>query len=405
MQGDMSAVLALPYLQPAQAQKHVTHNEALRILDALVQLAVASRSAATPPAAPAPGLRHIVPAGGTGAFAGQAGRIALWEGQAWAFFDPAPGWQGWIADEAAVAVYDGSAWRTPAEGGIAMLGIAASADATNRLAVAAPATLLTHAGAGHQLKINKAAAAETASLLFQTGWSARAEMGTAGSDDFAIKTSADGSAFQTALSADAGSGRVTLPAGALVAGGAAAAPGLGFAGDADTGIARIAADVLALVAGGAERARVDAAGLSAPNLLRGTSQVFSRDNILGSVGLAGGIPTGAVIETGSNAAGRWLRLADGTQICDHLIDEAASAWATANGALFARAAAIGWTYPAAFAAPPRLVAAARHGDAVLTGVSQGAVTATAAALRPFASQAVAAGAAKSLALVAIGTWI
>ena len=33
-------VLALPYIQPAQAQKHVTHDEAMRVLDVIVQLAV-----------------------------------------------------------------------------------------------------------------------------------------------------------------------------------------------------------------------------------------------------------------------------------------------------------------------------------------------------------------------------
>ena len=33
-----SANLQLPYIMPSQAQKHVTHNEAVRTLDALVQL-------------------------------------------------------------------------------------------------------------------------------------------------------------------------------------------------------------------------------------------------------------------------------------------------------------------------------------------------------------------------------
>ena len=37
---DTSHALSLPLIQPSQAQKHVTHNEALRILDAVVQLVV-----------------------------------------------------------------------------------------------------------------------------------------------------------------------------------------------------------------------------------------------------------------------------------------------------------------------------------------------------------------------------
>ena len=68
-------------------------------------------------------------------------------------------------------------------------------------------------GPGHQLKLNKAAAGDTASLLFQTGFSGRAEMGTAGSDDFSVKVSADGSVFATALTVDRQSGIVTLPQG------------------------------------------------------------------------------------------------------------------------------------------------------------------------------------------------
>ena len=63
---DLSPNLSLPYLAPAQAQKHVTHNEALTLLDAVVQLAVASRSQSEPPVDPAPGARYIVPAGATG---------------------------------------------------------------------------------------------------------------------------------------------------------------------------------------------------------------------------------------------------------------------------------------------------------------------------------------------------
>jgi len=64
------------------------------------------------------------------------------------------------------------------------LGVQTSADATNRLAVSSEATLLTHAGADHQLKINKASTGDSASLLFQTGWSGRAEMGPPGGGRF-----------------------------------------------------------------------------------------------------------------------------------------------------------------------------------------------------------------------------
>ncbi len=67
---DTSTHLLLPYLLAAQAQKHVTVNEALRLLDGLVQLAVLDRHLTTPPASPADGDRYIVASGATGAWAG-----------------------------------------------------------------------------------------------------------------------------------------------------------------------------------------------------------------------------------------------------------------------------------------------------------------------------------------------
>ena len=47
--------LALPAIEAAQAQKHVTHNEALALLDCLVQLTVESRTLAAPPLSPSDG--------------------------------------------------------------------------------------------------------------------------------------------------------------------------------------------------------------------------------------------------------------------------------------------------------------------------------------------------------------
>ena len=46
---DLSPILSLPLLQASQAQKHVTHNEALMQLDLLVQLTVADRTRTAPP--------------------------------------------------------------------------------------------------------------------------------------------------------------------------------------------------------------------------------------------------------------------------------------------------------------------------------------------------------------------
>ena len=222
---DDTTILSLPLILPAQAQKHVTHNEALVALDLIVQLTVIDRTLTAAPALPSVGDRHIVAAGATGPWAGQAARIALFSETGWHFTQALPGWRAHVLAEGQTAVFDGLVWRTVSDRPLTVpqLGVAATADAFNRLTVAAPATLLNHAGSGHQLKVNKATAGDTASLLFQTGFSGRAEMGTSGADSFGIKVSANGSDWFLALEADAATGRVTLPA-PLNLGGQAADP-------------------------------------------------------------------------------------------------------------------------------------------------------------------------------------
>lgn len=206
-----SAVLALPYLMPSQAQKHVTHNEALQILDALVQLRVQAIGAETPPASPAEGEAYALGAAPAAAWAGQAQQIAVWQGEGWLFLAPRPGWRAWDLAAGELRVWDGSAWQLPSAQtqNLGPVGIGTTADAANPLSVCGPATLFTHAGAGHQLKLNKAAASDTASLLFQTGWSGRAEIGLAGNEDVSVKLSADGSSWTTALALQA-NGRAGL---------------------------------------------------------------------------------------------------------------------------------------------------------------------------------------------------
>ncbi|MFQ6553642.1 DUF2793 domain-containing protein [Aestuariibius insulae] len=214
---DQSPILALPYILPSQAQKHVTHNEAVRLLDLLVQLTVTSDDRTDGPAAAPEGERHIVGAGATGAWAGHDGEITLRENGVWQFFEPQAGWRAVVAERGQMVIFDGSAWA-PVSGAVpdrlqnlVWAGIGTSADANNTLAVAGPGTLLTHAGSDHQLKLNKASAGDTGSLLFQTGYGGRAEMGCAGTDDFSVKVSADGSTWAEAMRIDAGTAQATIP--------------------------------------------------------------------------------------------------------------------------------------------------------------------------------------------------
>jgi hypothetical protein len=369
--------LALPFLAAAQAQKHVTVNEALRALDALIQIAVESAALSAPPGSPANGQRWIVGATPTGAWAGQADKLAAWQDGAWAFYAPQDGWTAWDRATARSLVYRASppGWVAAAAIGIsdadfllfddvdptkravfqlssissattrtytlpngtttlaglataqtfsgnqtfsgtvtvssatatigtatgaatyglgtgatttgntktvnvataglsgsttvvnigstvsgaggqmvvnlpdvqfaasvltinapaanlsaARIGIGgATADATNRLSVNAPATLLNHAGASHEATVNKAAAGNDAAFAFKTGFSTRALFGLLGSDDFTLKVSPDGSSYFDALVADRSTGRVAFPAPVILPG-LAAAPAAPAAG-------------------------------------------------------------------------------------------------------------------------------------------------------------------------------
>ncbi len=198
---DSSPILSLPLIQVAQAQKHVTHNEALRLLDILVQLSVASADDLGPPPGAVEGDRHIVPDGATGDWAGQDQNITWLQDGVWQFVTPQ---EGWRADNLATARqlrFDGTQWvdTTPSTNNLDLVGVNATADNTNKLAVAADATLLSHDGASHQVKINKASTGDTASLVFQSNWSGRAEFGLAGDDDFHVKTSPDGGVWHEAI--------------------------------------------------------------------------------------------------------------------------------------------------------------------------------------------------------------
>lgn len=105
-----STNLILPFIEAAQAQKHVTHNEGLQVLDRVVQLMVLDKDLSAPPGSPADGDRYIVAATGSGAWLTHTGHVAAYQDGAWAFSIPKEGWLAWVGDEELLYVYTGSAW-------------------------------------------------------------------------------------------------------------------------------------------------------------------------------------------------------------------------------------------------------------------------------------------------------
>ncbi|MEQ9692880.1 DUF2793 domain-containing protein [Shimia sp. SDUM112013] len=210
-----SSRLGLPYLQPSQAQKHVTHNEALQKLDLITQISVECFALDDPPTALEAGQTFALGANPTGEWSGHAFDLACWGGEAWLFITPQRGWIAWGRCEQELRVWNGADWvattHTPEHA--PFFGISAIADETNRLSVAADATLFSHAGAGHQLKVNKATSSDTAALLFQSVWQGHAELGLAGDNMFTVKVSDDGQTWHNSLSIDPSDQSISLTAG------------------------------------------------------------------------------------------------------------------------------------------------------------------------------------------------
>jgi hypothetical protein len=244
--------LGLPLLAAAQAQKHVTHNEALLALDAVVQCAVLDRDLAVPPASPGEGDRYIVGPSASGAWAGRTGEIAAFGAGAWSFHEPRAGFLAFVFDEAALLVFDGDTW-SPATSGelqnLTRLGVGTSADATNPFSAKLNTALWTALAAGEggsgdlRYALNKEAPGNVLSLLFQSGYGGRAELGLIGDDEVQLKVSANGSTWSDALRVKAdgkvGIGAASVPERLTVAGNIA--PAVDNAHSLGTGTRRFSA--------------------------------------------------------------------------------------------------------------------------------------------------------------------
>ena len=98
-------------LEQSQAQKEVTINEALGIIDAVLKGSVIDKDLATPPGIPAQSDAYIVASSATGAWSGKSKSIAYYD-QIWRFITPVSGMRVWVSDEQCYYQYSGTAWVT-----------------------------------------------------------------------------------------------------------------------------------------------------------------------------------------------------------------------------------------------------------------------------------------------------
>lgn len=207
---DFSARLGLPYLLPNQAQKHVTLNESLRLLDLLIMASVASSELDTPPANPEDGIAYIPAASASGEWAGYSQWIVAWIDGGWQAVEPADGWRVYDAQAQALKVFHNDRWQALFSTSLSYqnlthFGLAAEADNDKPFSARLNSALFNARSTADQgsgdlrLFLNKSEQHNTSSLVFQTDWSGRAELGLAGDDRFSIRLSSDGAIWRQAL--------------------------------------------------------------------------------------------------------------------------------------------------------------------------------------------------------------
>jgi hypothetical protein len=228
MSDETSTRLGLPFLAAGQLQKHVTLNAALSRLDSLMHLSVVSRSVAEQPVDPDEGCAWLVPTGATGIDWGtlEEGAVAVFEDGGWSEVRPPVGAIALVADEDRLIVRTAGGWtrlgdRLGRIDFVDRLGVGGSPDAANPLSARLNGALLTalpeaEGGSGDvRLTLNKETTVGVASVLFQTAFGGRAEIGLTGDDRLSLKVSPDGVTWQEGLSVDPADGRVSFPGGSL----------------------------------------------------------------------------------------------------------------------------------------------------------------------------------------------
>lgn len=103
-------LLAITELEQNQASAYLTFNEALRKLEAAINLTVLEADRTSPPGGESEGDRYIVGGTGTGAWAGQDQNIAVYIGGGWEFFPPETGWRAYDQENDLHLYFDGTDW-------------------------------------------------------------------------------------------------------------------------------------------------------------------------------------------------------------------------------------------------------------------------------------------------------
>lgn len=147
----VTPIASIPEIAQNQAAKYVTHNEAIRQLEALTLGSVIDRTLTAPPALSSPGddgKVYIPASGATGAWAGQDDNIAIFKDDAWVFYPPFENLFIYSIGDSSFIIYQSGSWGTLAIGNTDELAKVSANDTTASF-------LLTKIVAGANITINE----------------------------------------------------------------------------------------------------------------------------------------------------------------------------------------------------------------------------------------------------------
>lgn len=103
-------ILTLDEIAESQANKYLTHNTALRQIEAKT-IRVLSRTTTAEPVSPSAGDTYLIPASATGTnWAGEDGKIGHFYNGSWQFYNVFEGLTFWVNDEDSHYAYNGTSW-------------------------------------------------------------------------------------------------------------------------------------------------------------------------------------------------------------------------------------------------------------------------------------------------------
>lgn len=213
---DRTLNLNLPLLQPAQAAKHITINESLVAIDAAAQTRLSGVDQNSPPDERSIGHTYATGLNSSGAWTLHPHSLAVDLGTDWRFISLQPGFRAVDLSDLSFILWTGSEWQPVGDRSgtqqFTSLGVGTGAAPGQTLTVEGASALLTADADDFRLSLNRSGESDVSSVLWQTGFVTKAEVGLLESDRLTVRTFGPGGQAVDHLSAAANVAGIECPA-------------------------------------------------------------------------------------------------------------------------------------------------------------------------------------------------